>query len=128
MARKILVVDSDSRIRQLVRNYLEREGYDIAEARDGVEALEVVEEWHPDLIVLADVLPRKSGLDVMGELQASQATDGIPVVMLASTTDDAKTLEAWRSGISAHLKKPFNPKEMLAFVERIFESLDRGPS
>lgn len=127
MARKILVVDDERHIVRLVEVNLQRAGYDVVTAYDGVEALEKVTSEKPDMLVLDVMMPRKDGFEVLQDLQANPATATIPVIMLTAKAQDADIFKGWQSGVSSYLTKPFNPRELLTFVERIFQSIDEGP-
>jgi two-component system alkaline phosphatase synthesis response regulator PhoP/two-component system response regulator VicR len=127
MARKILVVDDERHIVRLVEINLQRAGYDVVTAYDGVEALEKVKSEKPDMLVLDVMMPRMDGFEVLGKLQSDAATSSIPVIMLTAKAQDADIFRGWQSGVSSYLTKPFNPRELLTFVERIFQSLDEGP-
>ncbi|MDP3013679.1 MAG: response regulator [Candidatus Subteraquimicrobiales bacterium] len=96
-------------------------------AYDGVEALEKVANEKPDLITLDIMMPRKDGFEVMRDLQADPATANIPIVILSQKAQDADIFRGWQSGCVSYLTKPFNPSELLAQVESIFQSLDEGP-
>jgi len=128
MARKIFVVDDERHIVRLVEVNLQRAGYDVVTAYDGVEALEKVKAEKPDMIVLDVMMPRKDGFEVLQDLQGNPATADIPVIMLTAKAQDADVFKGWQSGVSSYLTKPFNPRELLTFVERIFQSLDEGPA
>jgi two-component system alkaline phosphatase synthesis response regulator PhoP/two-component system response regulator VicR len=128
MAKQILVVDDERHIVRLVEVNLSRAGYDVATAYDGVEALEKVEEEEPDMIVLDVMMPRMDGFEVLKRLQADPDTADIPVIMLTAKAQDADIFRGWSSGVSSYLTKPFNPRELLTFVERIFQSLEEGGS
>ncbi len=125
--RKILVVDDEKHIVRLVQVNLERAGYEIQAAYDGIEALEMVEKDKPDMIVLDVMMPRKDGFETLKELQANPDTKDIPVIMLTAKAQDADIFKGWASGVSSYLTKPFNPRELLTFVDRIFQSLEEGP-
>jgi len=128
MAKKILVVDDERHIVRLVEVNLTRAGYDVATAYDGIEALEVVKKARPDMIVLDVMMPRMDGFEVLKRLQADEETQNIPVIMLTAKAQDADIFKGWSSGVSSYLTKPFNPRELLTFVERIFQSIDdQGP-
>ena len=128
MAKKILVVDDERHIVRLVEVNLARAGYDVATAYDGIEALEVVKKARPDMIVLDVMMPRMDGFEVLKRLQADEETQNIPVIMLTAKAQDADIFKGWSSGVSSYLTKPFNPRELLTFVERIFQSIDdQGP-
>ena len=124
MARKILVVDDERHIVRLVEVNLTRAGYDIVVAYDGIEALEVVKKENPDMIVLDVMMPRMDGFEVLKKLQADESTQNIPVIMLTAKAQDADIFKGWSSGVSSYLTKPFNPRELLTFVERIFQSIE----
>jgi len=124
MARKILVVDDERHIVKLVEVNLKKHGYEVVTAYDGVEALEKVEAEKPDMLVLDVMMPRMNGFDVLKRLQANPHTQEIPVIMLTAKAQDADIFKGWQSGVSSYLTKPFNPRELLTFVERIFQSLD----
>lgn len=128
MARKILVVDDERHIVRLVEVNLQRAGYDVVTAYDGVEALEKVKADKPDMIVLDVMMPRMDGFEVLQNLQADPESAEIPVIMLTAKAQDADIFKGWQSGVSSYLTKPFNPRELLTFVERIFQSLDEPPS
>lgn len=126
MAKKILVVDDERHIVRLVEVNLARAGYDVVTAYDGVEALEKVKAEEPDMIVLDVMMPRMDGFEVLKRLQADPDTQDIPVIMLTAKAQDADIFRGWSSGVSSYLTKPFNPRELLTFVERIFQSLEDG--
>lgn len=124
--KKILVVDDERHIVRLVEVNLVRAGYDVITAYDGVEALEKVKQEEPDMIVLDVMMPRMDGFEVLKHLQADPDTQDIPVIMLTAKAQDADIFRGWSSGVSSYLTKPFNPRELLTFVERIFQSLEEG--
>lgn len=126
MAKKILVVDDERHIVRLVQVNLEKAEYEVTTAYDGVEALEKVAADKPDMIVLDVMMPRMNGFDVLKKLQADPETQEIPVIMLTAKAQDADIFKGWSSGVSSYLTKPFNPMELLVFVQRIFQSLEES--
>ena len=127
MAKKILVVDDERHIVRLVEVNLARAGYNVVVAYDGVEALEVFQKEHPDMVVLDVMMPRMDGFEVLKKLQADPDSRDIPVIMLTAKAQDADIFRGWSSGVSSYLTKPFNPRELLTFVERIFQSMQLPP-
>lgn len=128
MPRKILAVDDEKHIVRLVQVNLERQGYEVVTANDGKEALQKVEEEHPDLVVLDVMMPFMDGFEVLQNLRRNPATREIPVIMLTAKAQDADVFKGWQSGVDCYLTKPFNPMELVSFVKRIFNSLDdSGP-
>lgn len=126
MGKKILVVDDERHIVRLVEVNLTREGYDVIVAYDGIEALEQMAKEKPDMVVLDVMMPRMDGFEVLKKLQADPATRDIPIIMLTAKAQDADVFKGWSSGVSSYLTKPFNPRELLTFVERIFQSLEQS--
>ena len=125
MPRKILVVDDERHIVRLVEVNLQKAGYTVMTAYDGLEALEKVAADKPDMIILDVMMPRLDGFETLKKLQADADTRDIPVIMLTAKAQDADIFMGWSSGVSSYLTKPFNPRELLTFVERIFQSLDK---
>lgn len=126
MAKKILVVDDERHIVRLVEVNLTRAGYDVVTAYDGVEALEQFTKEKPDMLVLDVMMPRMDGFEVLKKLQSDPASQGVPIIMLTAKAQDADIFRGWSSGVSSYLTKPFNPRELLTFVERIFQSVEDG--
>lgn len=128
MSQKILVVDDEPHIVRLVQVNLEKAGYTVSTASNGREALDVVEEVQPDLVVLDVMMPEMDGLEALKRLKENPVTSEIPVILLTAKAQDADVFEGWKSGADLYLTKPFNPGELLLFVQRIFKSKDEGPS
>ena len=126
MPRKILAVDDEKHICRLVQVNLERQGYEVVTANDGKEALEKVQTERPDLVVLDVMMPYMDGFEVLQTLRRNPETRDIPVIMLTAKAQDADVFKGWQSGVDCYLTKPFNPMELIAFVKRIFSSLDGG--
>ncbi|TET52415.1 MAG: response regulator transcription factor [Anaerolineales bacterium] len=127
--RRILVVDDDRKIVDLVRLYLEKDGYRVSVAYDGLQALEMAHQRRPDLIVLDLMLPGMDGLDVCRTLQGESE---VPIIMLTARTTDEDRLIGLEIGADDYITKPFNPRELVARVRavlrRIDREQDRGPT
>ena len=109
----ILIADDEAEIRDLLRLYLENNGYDVLEAADGLEALTILEKEHIDLAVLDIMMPRMDGLHVLKKLRES---NNIPVLMLSAKDTDADKILGLNLGADDYLAKPFNPLEAVARV------------
>ena len=120
--RKILVVDDEHKIVQLVRLYLERDGYRVLFAYDGLRALELARQKQPDLILLDLLLPKMDGLDVCRILQAES---DVPIIMLTAKTTDEDKLVGLELGADDYITKPFNPREVMARVRAVLRRADR---
>lgn len=124
MSKRILAVDDERQIVRLIQVNLERAGYEVVTAGDGLQALEIVANDPPDLIVLDWMMPQLNGMETLKRLKANPATERIPVIMLTAKSQDADVFKGWSSGVDSYLTKPFNPMELLSFVKRIFEAQD----
>src|SRR5215813_477922 len=129
MSRKILIVDDDHKTVDLLRLYLERDGYQVLAAHDGRQALELTRQRRPDLIVLDLMLPTVDGLDVCRILRPETPT---PIIMLtARTTEDDKLL-GLDLGADDYITKPFSPREVVARVRAVLrragETHEKGPA
>lgn len=117
--KKVLVVDDEPNIRDLVRGILE-DGYDIAEACDGLQALAAVRAAKPDLIVLDLMMPNMSGLDFCATLKKERLHD-MPIVMLTALGDVADMEKGYRAGAISYLAKPFNATDLQAVVQLMLD-------
>ena len=124
MARKILTCDDEKHIVRLIQVNLERQGYEVITAFNGLECLEKVKEDRPDLIVLDVMMPEMTGFEVLEKLKKDPETENIPVIMLTARAQDSDVLRGWQSGVECYLTIPFNPMELIAFVKRIFSMED----
>jgi len=116
---RILVVDDEASNRQLVRKVLEGVGYEVAEAEDGLVAIEAVRKWRPDLVLMDLEMPRADGYQALRILKGDPATRLIPVVMLTSHDQLAEKIRAVEVGVDDYLLKPFNLPELTARVKSL---------
>lgn len=115
--QKILVVDDESRMRKLVRDFLTREGYEVAEAADGEEALDLFyREKDLSLIILDVMMPKRSGFEVCREIRETSA---IPIIMLTARGEESDELNGFDLGVDEYIAKPFSPKILVARVGAI---------
>ncbi|MEW6716291.1 MAG: response regulator transcription factor [Chloroflexota bacterium] len=120
----ILLVDDEPNIIQLARMYLEREGYQVAAAGDGVAALKSVATLRPQLMVLDVMLPEMDGFEVCRQLRAKD--DFIPILMLTARDEDVDKIVGLELGADDYLTKPFNPRELVARVKAILRREQRS--
>ncbi|MEX2288913.1 MAG: response regulator transcription factor [Mycobacteriales bacterium] len=117
---KILVVDDDASVRHLVRDVLEVEGYDVELAEDGFAALRRIEAGRPDCVVLDVMMPGMDGHAVLQRIRAGDGGSALPVVMLTAAADDQQAWQAWSGGVDYFLGKPFDPSELLRYLDYLF--------
>jgi len=113
---RVLVVDDEPTVREVVQHYLEREGYRVEVARDGPQALDAVAAHPPDLVILDLMLPTVDGLDVCRQVRASGAT---PVIMLTAKGGEADRVLGLELGADDYVVKPFGPRELVARVRSV---------
>ena len=124
--KKVLVVDDDVKTVELVKLYLNRDGYRVLTAYDGVEALRLAREGHPDLIVLDLMLPGIDGLEICRTLRNES---DVPIIMLTARTTDEDKLRGLDMGADDYVTKPFSPRELAARIRAVIRRLpgERGP-
>ncbi|MFF9334298.1 response regulator [Streptomyces albogriseolus] len=118
---RVLVVDDNKVIRQLIRVNLELDGIEVVTAADGAECLEVVHQVRPDLITLDVVMPRLDGLRTAGRLRSDPRTAGIPLVIVSACTQH-EVDSGLDVGVDAFLAKPFEPQELVRIVQSLVSS------
>jgi DNA-binding response OmpR family regulator len=126
MVQRVLVVDDDVTVSDVVRRYLERAGYDVALAADGPAALTIFSERHPDLVVLDLMLPGIDGLEVCRRMRAD-ARD-VPVVMLTALGDEADRVLGLELGADDYVTKPFSPRELVLRVQSVLRRSSTSPA
>src|SRR5213080_4823864 len=118
-AVKVLLVDDEDSLRKVMRDLLERDGYDVAEARDGVQALDQIDRVGPDVIVLDLNLPGLDGYGVLSHLRSRPATASIPVIVLTAKGDEDNEVRVFELGADDFLTKPFRARALSARLEAV---------
>jgi DNA-binding response OmpR family regulator len=115
--QRVLVVDDDPTVSDVVRRYLERAGYEVGHAADGPAALDCFAREQPDLVVLDLMLPGLDGLEICRRLQEGGA--GVPVIMLTALGDEADRVLGLQLGADDYVTKPFSPRELVLRVQSV---------
>jgi DNA-binding response OmpR family regulator len=121
LRRRVLIVDDEQTVREVVGQYMELEGYRVLQATNGVEALRIAAATPPDIVILDLTLPGIDGLEVCRRLRAGSA---VPILMLTARAEDADKLEGFGVGADDYLTKPFNPRELVVRVQAIMRRLE----
>jgi DNA-binding response OmpR family regulator len=119
-APRILVADDDPQMRRLIGSVLQREGFEVAEAGDGLDALEVIDRGGIDLLILDIDMPRLDGLGVMEELRAQMRTASLPVIMLTAHHGESEE-KALDLGAQDYLTKPVQTRSLVARVRAVLK-------
>jgi DNA-binding response OmpR family regulator len=124
-AERVLVVDDEPMVRDVLARYLSLEGFEVSEAADGRAALERIAEHDPDLVVLDLMLPEIDGYEVLRHLRASAPT---PVIMLTARGEETDRVVGLELGADDYITKPFSPREVVARVRAVLRRTNEAPS
>jgi CheY-like chemotaxis protein len=123
MAKKILIIEDEIILLELLKKKLTGEGYDVLTAMDGIEGLEKMKENRPDLILLDIVMPRMGGIEVMEEMQKSDELTNIPIIVISNSGQPVEIDKAQRLGACDWLvKTEFDPQSV---VEKVFDQIGK---
>lgn len=128
MAKRLLVVDDDPGLLLAVSETLRAEGYDVKTARRGAEAMMIVAQSLPDLIISDIRMPGMDGYQLVRNLRSNARTRLVPIVFLTAKDEIADRIAGFRTGVDAYLTKPFEPEELVAIVEAILNRVERTHS
>jgi DNA-binding response OmpR family regulator len=115
----ILVADDDPDIVALVSAVLRRAGFEVVEASDGAEALELLRTRRPQLAVLDISMPKLDGMEVLRFMRAEPESSAVPVVLLSARAQEADVRDGYAQGASKYVRKPFSPRELVAVVREL---------
>ncbi len=122
---KILVVDDESRMRKLVKDFLVRENYEVLEAGDGEEALDIFyQEKKIALLILDVMMPKRNGWEVCREIRQNS---NVPIIMLTAKGEESDELNGFELGVDEYISKPFSPKILVARVQAILRRSNKAP-
>lgn len=117
--KRVLIVEDDAAIIELLRFLLEQEGLEVEVARDGLKALDKMEAFSPDLVLLDLRLPKLEGMDVLWEMRQNPRWNNVPVVIISVDSSPQTMLQGWRLGVDSYFIKPFDPDELIRVIRRI---------
>lgn len=118
LMKRLLIVDDEANIRLVVKEYAEFEGYEVAEAEDGMQAVELVKTQDFDVIIMDIMMPRLDGFSACKEIKKYK---NIPVIMLSARGEEYDKLFGFELGIDDYVVKPFSPKELMARVKAVIK-------
>lgn len=119
MPEKILIVDDDATMANLLSTVLEFEGFQVRKALSGEEAFRALKEELPDLVLLDIMMPEMDGFEVLARLRNDPRTEKLPVIMLTARTEDRDIFEGWRWGADEYVTKPFDPHELVRTIRTV---------
>ena len=114
----VMVVDDSLTVRKITGRMLAREGYEVATAKDGVDALQQLQDMTPQCILLDVEMPRMDGFEFARNVRADEATRSIPIIMITSRTADKHRNHALELGVNEYIGKPYQEEQLLALIKR----------
>ena len=117
---QILVVDDESRMRKLVKDFLQREGYSVLEAGHGMEAMDIFYEQKIDLVILDVMMPKMDGWQTCREIRRDST---VPIIMLTARSEERDELQGFELGVDEYISKPFSPKILVARVGALLKRI-----
>ena len=124
-AQRILVVDDEPVVTEVLERYLRKEGFDVSLAADGAAALRIAEQWGPDLIVLDLMLPVIDGLEVCKRIRQWSR---VPIIMVTAKSEETDRIVGFEIGADDYVVKPFSPREIVARVKSVLRRTAAGPA
>ena len=122
MKEKILIVDDDETMVNLLATILEIEGFTAWKALDGQSALDSISRELPDLVLLDIMMPGIDGFEVLARLRSDPRTEELPVIMLTARSDDRDIFEGWKKGADEYVTKPFDPMKLIEVIRGVLRS------
>lgn len=127
-ARKVLIADDEPDIRELLRYNLAAEGYEVWEAKNGEEALDIAKKINPDLILLDVMMPKKTGTEVCMLLRSQTQFKDTLIVMLTALNDDGAVIKGLETGADDYIGKPVSPKVLMSRIKALFRRQQKPES
>jgi chemosensory pili system protein ChpA (sensor histidine kinase/response regulator) len=115
----ILVVDDSVTVRKVTSRFLERQGFNVAVAKDGIDAIEILQDMTPDMILLDIEMPRMDGFEVATQVRHNSRLKQIPIIMITSRTGEKHRERALEIGVNDYMGKPFQEKELLDKMQKL---------
>jgi len=125
MAKKILIIEDEKDIRDLLEHYLKREGYVVQSAGDGEVGLQKIRRERFDLLILDLMLPQMDGLEICRSVRANPQTAALPIIILTAKAEEADRVVGLEMGADDYVTKPFSPREIVARVKALFRRLEK---
>jgi DNA-binding response OmpR family regulator len=114
---KVLIADDELRLRKVVSLHLKKSGFEVTEAGNGQQAVELAKEIVPDVIVLDVMMPEKTGLEACEEIKSEENLKDIPVILLTAMAESEDIKKGKNAGADEYLTKPFSPKELIDLIK-----------
>ncbi len=128
MSKKILVIEDEKDIQELLQIYLKREGFEVYSASDGEAGLRKACQERYDVILLDLILPKVDGLEICRNLRSRPDTADLPIIIITARVEESDRVVGLEMGADDYITKPFSPREVLARVKALFRRLEKPPA
>lgn len=126
MAKKILIIEDEKDIAELIKHYLEKDNFETLSAFDGEKGLELIKRQNPDVVILDLMLPKIDGIEVCKRIRSDSKVSDIPVIMLTAKGDESDRIIGLELGADDYVTKPFSPKELVARIKALLRRVERS--
>jgi two-component system phosphate regulon response regulator PhoB len=126
LGKTILTVEDERPIREMVRMSLEKAGFDVLEAEDGEQAMVVIADHRPDLVLVDWMLPGMSGIDLARRLKHDDSTSELPIIMVSARGEEEDKIRGLEIGADDYVAKPFSPRELIARIKAVLRRTEPG--
>lgn len=124
--RKVMIVDDSVTVRKVTSRLMERQGWDVVTAKDGIDAMSQLQETYPDIVLLDIEMPRMDGFEVLRAVRRDERLQNIPIIMITSRTGEKHQQQALELGVNRYLGKPFQEANLLATIEEVIAEAGAG--
>ncbi len=118
MATKVLIAEDEEDVRDVMEMFLDSQGYEVETAYDGLDALDRIRTWGPDVVLMDIMMPVMDGIEVCRQVKADEATKNIPIIMVSAAAKREKEAEAREAGANGYILKPYEPAELTEIIEK----------
>ena len=125
MAKKILIIEDEKDIAELIKHYLEKDKFETLLASDGEKGLELIRRQNPDVVILDLMLPKIDGIEVCKRIRSDSKVSGVPIIMLTAKGDESDRIIGLELGADDYVTKPFSPKELVARIKALLRRVER---
>ena len=125
MSKKILIIEDEKDIVELIAHYLEKDGFKTISASDGAKGLELVKEKSPDMVILDLMLPKIDGIEVCKRIKSDTKSASTPIIMLTAKGEETDRIIGLELGADDYITKPFSPRELVARIKAIFRRTEK---
>jgi chemosensory pili system protein ChpA (sensor histidine kinase/response regulator) len=124
--RKVMIVDDSVTVRKVTTRLMERQGWEVSTAKDGLDAMNQLQDIYPDIVLLDIEMPKMDGFEVLKSVRGDPRLEKLPIIMITSRTGEKHKQQALELGVNQYLGKPFQEGNLLSTIEEVLAKIDSG--